>query len=115
MRDRVIGVEIVPGDYSDIRVVEGKIFYLRRTVADEAAEDDGDGGGENRKFHLCVYNVEERKETVLGDVKFGKDGKFYSQDLDTWNSAQKWGLSAKLINEPVEPPAKYFTTDYLAD
>ena len=28
---------------------------------------------DNRKFHLCVYNVEDRKETVLGDVNQLRD------------------------------------------
>ncbi|MGZ4982985.1 MAG: S41 family peptidase, partial [Chthoniobacterales bacterium] len=68
LHDRIAGVEVTPGEYSDIRVVEGRIFYLRRTSADELTEGDDDGGRDNRKYHLCVYNVEERKETVLGDV-----------------------------------------------
>ena len=68
LRDRIIGVEVTPGEYSDIRVVEGKIFYLRRTSADNQGDDDGEEGLGDRKSHLCVYNVEERKETVLGDV-----------------------------------------------
>ncbi|MDQ6765220.1 MAG: PDZ domain-containing protein [Verrucomicrobiota bacterium] len=58
----------MPGEYDDIRVVEGRIFYTRRTSADDAAQDEEEGGRENRKSHLCVYNIEERKETVLGDV-----------------------------------------------
>ncbi|HEV3410664.1 MAG TPA: PDZ domain-containing protein, partial [Chthoniobacterales bacterium] len=67
MRERVIGVEIPAGNYNDIHVVQGKIFYLR-AKDDPAAEDADDGDARNRKSHLCVYNVEERKETVLGDV-----------------------------------------------
>ena len=35
IHDRISGVEIVPGNYSDIRVVDDRIFYLRRTVADQ--------------------------------------------------------------------------------
>ena len=43
---------------------------LRRTVADEQADEDDDdaGGGNDKKAHLCVYSLEDRKETVLGDV-----------------------------------------------
>jgi tricorn protease len=67
LKDRIVGVEIPPGNYRDIRVVEGKIFYLR-AKEDQADEGDDEGGRENRKSSLCVYNVEERKETVLGDV-----------------------------------------------
>jgi tricorn protease len=68
LRDRIIGVEVAPAEYSDIRVVEGRIFYLRHTTADEAGDAGGEDGSGERKFHHCVYNVEDRKETVLGDV-----------------------------------------------
>src|SRR5438132_14179221 len=33
IHDRISGVEIVPGNYSDIRLIDDRIFYLRRTVA----------------------------------------------------------------------------------
>ncbi len=69
LHDRIIGMEVSPGDYSDIRVVDGRVFYLRRTTADELGEGgDDDGGRGDRKSHLCVYSIEDRKETVLGDV-----------------------------------------------
>ena len=68
LHDRLIGVEVAPGDYSDIRVVDGRIFYLRRTSADDLNGNDDEGGRDNRKYHLCVYSIEDRKETVLGDV-----------------------------------------------
>ncbi|MGI9087464.1 MAG: S41 family peptidase [Chthoniobacterales bacterium] len=69
LRDRIIGLEVAPGEYKDIRVVEGRIFYLRRTAADDkAGDDEEDGGPDKQKWHLCVYSVEDRKETVLGDV-----------------------------------------------
>jgi tricorn protease len=67
--DRLSALEITPGNYSDLRLVDNRIFYLRRTVADDQADgDDGDGDGRDRKSHLCVYSLEDRKETVLGDV-----------------------------------------------
>src|SRR5438046_9512550 len=48
---------------------DGRIFYLRRTAADEVGEEEEDLFGErDRKSHLCVYNVDDRKETVLGDA-----------------------------------------------
>ncbi len=67
LRDRIIGVETTPGEYDDIRVVDGRIFYLRRTAADAAGGDEEEGP-ENQKSHLCVYSIEDRKETVLGEV-----------------------------------------------
>jgi tricorn protease len=48
---------------------DGRIFYLRRTAADEVGEDDEEGFPDReRKSHLCVYKLDDRKETVLGDV-----------------------------------------------
>ena len=78
IHDRISGVEIVPGNYSDIRLVDDRIFYLRRTVADQEGEDEGEQDGPDRKAHLCFYSMEDRKETVLGDVnayQISADGK----------------------------------------
>jgi tricorn protease len=65
--DRLSALEIAPGNYNNLRMVDNRIFYLRRTVADDQAEED-DGNDRDRKQHLCVYSMEDRKETVLGDV-----------------------------------------------
>jgi len=78
IHDRISGVQIVPGNYSDIRLVDDRIFYLRRTVADQEGEDEGEQDGPDRKAHLCFYSMEDRKETVLGDVnayQISADGK----------------------------------------
>src|SRR5439155_431726 len=78
IHDRISGVEIVPGNYSDIRVVDDRIFYLRRTVADQEDEDEADQDSRDRKAHLCSYSLEDRKEIVLGDVnayQISADGK----------------------------------------
>jgi tricorn protease len=67
IQDRLAALKIAPADYSDVRMVGDRIFYLRRTMADDAAGDeDGNPGGP--KSHLCSYNLEDRKETVHGDV-----------------------------------------------
>src|SRR2546423_3820658 len=70
IQNRILGLEITPGNYRNIRMLDdGRIFYLRRTAADDIGEDDNEGFPErDRKSHLCVYNVDDRKETVLGDV-----------------------------------------------
>ena len=78
IHDRISGVEIVPGNYSDIRLVDDRIFYLRRTVADQEGEDEGEQDGPDRKAHLCSYSLEDRKEIVLGEVnayQISVDGK----------------------------------------
>ena len=78
IHDRIAGVEIAPGNYYNIRMVDDRIFYLRRTVGDDTEEDDDLDGDRDRKAHLCSYSVEDRKETVLGDVnayQISDDGK----------------------------------------
>jgi tricorn protease len=69
IQNRIVGVEITPGNYRDLRMIEDRIFYLRRTAGDDVGEDDDqDGDGRDRKSHLCSYSIEDRKETVIGDV-----------------------------------------------
>ena len=66
IHDRLVALDIPPGSYSNLRLVNDRIFYLRRTIADDQATDDEDN--DNRKSHLCSYSLEDRKETALGDV-----------------------------------------------
>ena len=76
IHDRLVALEIEPAEYSNLRLVDDRIFYLRHTVADDKDEDDEDGG--ERAYHLCSYSLEDRKETVHGDVKqyeITRDGK----------------------------------------
>ncbi len=69
IQNRIVGLEIAPGNYRDLRMIEDRVFYLRRTAADDVGEDeDEEGGGRDRKSHLCSYSLEDRKETVLGDA-----------------------------------------------
>jgi tricorn protease len=69
IQDRLVGLEVTPGNYRDVRMIEDRIFYLRRTAADDVGEEEEEGFGQrDRKSHLCSYSVEDRKETVLGDV-----------------------------------------------
>ena len=68
IQDRIVGLEITPGNYRNIRMVDDRIFYLRRTAGDDVGEDDDDGDGRDRKSHLCSYSLEDRKETVIGDA-----------------------------------------------
>src|SRR5437899_5948009 len=69
IQNRIVGLEITPGNYRNIRMLDDRIFYLRRTVGDQTGEDEeGLFGEKDKKSHLCVYSVEDRKEIVLGDV-----------------------------------------------
>ena len=67
IQNRLVALEIPRGDYSSLRMVNDRIFYLRRTVADDSGNDEEEGPGD-QKSHLCSYSLEDRKETVLGDV-----------------------------------------------
>ncbi|HVF70918.1 MAG TPA: S41 family peptidase [Chthoniobacterales bacterium] len=66
IRDRLVALDIPSANYVNLRLVNDRIFYMRRTVADDRAEDDDDN--DNRRWHLCSYSLEDRKETALGDV-----------------------------------------------
>jgi tricorn protease len=70
IQNRIVGLEITPGNYRNLRMLDdGRIFYLRRTAADEVGADEEDlFSDRDRKSHLCSYNLDERKETVLGDA-----------------------------------------------
>jgi tricorn protease len=68
IQDRIVGLDVTPGDYKEIRMVDDRIFYLRHTVGDETGENQEELFGQEEKQHLCVYNLEDRKETVLGEV-----------------------------------------------
>jgi len=70
IQNRILGLEITPGNYRNIRMLDdGRIFYLRRTAADELGEDEEELFPEReKKSHLCVYDIDDRKETVLGDA-----------------------------------------------
>jgi tricorn protease len=66
IRDRLVALEIPSANYANLRLVNDRVFYMRRTVADAAGDDDDDG--DNRRWHLCSYSLEDRKETAIGDV-----------------------------------------------
>src|SRR5204863_2147280 len=68
MHERLIALDIPSANYTNLRLVNDRIFYMRRTVADDRGDDDDDAGPDSRRWHLCSYSLEDRKETVLGDV-----------------------------------------------
>src|SRR5439155_1431179 len=72
IQNRILGLEITPGNYRNIRMLDdGRIFYLRRTAADDVGEDDEEGFPDrDKKSHLCVYNVDDRNDLtyLLGEL-----------------------------------------------
>jgi tricorn protease len=70
IQNRILGLEITAGNYRNIRMLDdGRIFYLRRTAADDVGEEEEELFPErDAKSHLCAYDVDDRKETVLGDA-----------------------------------------------
>ena len=68
IQDRIVGLEIPRrATTRTFALVDDRVFYLRRTWETTRGDDDEDGAGEP-KWHLCSYSLEDRKETVLGDV-----------------------------------------------
>ena len=67
LKDRISALDIPPGDYQGLRLVDDRVFYLRRTVGDEA-EEDPEAKPDDQKSTLCAYSLKDRKETVLGKV-----------------------------------------------
>src|SRR5207244_10550240 len=67
IHDRIVALDIQPANYSNLRLVDDRVFYLRRTVGDDKGGDDEEGG-EARKLHLAYCSLEHRKETELSDV-----------------------------------------------
>ena len=67
IHDRLVALDIQSANYRNLRMVNDRIFYMRRTVADDRGNDD-EAGPDSRRYHLCSYSLEDRKETVLGDV-----------------------------------------------
>ena len=70
IQNRIVGLEITPGNYRNIRMLDdNRIFYLRRTAGDEVGEEDEQSfSDKDKKSHLCAYNLDDRKETVIGDA-----------------------------------------------
>ncbi len=50
IQNRILGIEITPGNYRNIRMVDDRIFYLRRTAGDDVGEDDDNGDGKSKKI-----------------------------------------------------------------
>jgi tricorn protease len=67
IHDRLVALDIPSANYSNLRMVNDRIFYMRRSVADDRGDDD-DAGPDSRRYHLASYSLEDRKETVHGDV-----------------------------------------------
>jgi tricorn protease len=67
IHDRLVALDIPSANYSNLRMINDRVFYMRRTVADDRGDDD-DAGPDSRRWHLCSYSLEDRKETVHGDV-----------------------------------------------
>src|SRR6516165_4857016 len=68
IQDRIVALQVASGNYRDIRMIEDRIFYLRRTAGDDTGDEDDDSDGRDRKSHLCSYSIDDRKEIVLGDA-----------------------------------------------
>lgn len=64
IRGRIVDLPVSPGDYGNLTMVDHLIYYSSRTASDPA-------------FKYKVYDLKEKKETVLGDyhVRISGNGK----------------------------------------
>jgi tricorn protease len=68
LKERISALEIAPGEYRDLRMVDDRIFYLRHTLADDTDENELDPNPDSHKETLAAYSLKDRKETVFGKV-----------------------------------------------
>lgn len=68
LKSRIVGLKIPPATYRDLRLVDGRVFYLRHTAAGDAQDEDDEDGPGKRMYTLAAYSLKDRKETVLGKV-----------------------------------------------
>lgn len=74
LRDRIIALPIAPSNYSGLRMVGEKVFYLRRPAG--TAVDTPDE--RQARTTLACYDLKERKETELGNAgvfEISQDGR----------------------------------------
>ncbi len=54
IQNRIVGLDITPANYKDLRLVDDRVFYLRRTVGDNSGEDEETGPGEAEVASLLL-------------------------------------------------------------
>src|SRR2546430_6118962 len=69
---RSIALDIPSANYTNLRLVSDRIFYMRRTVADERGDDDDDAGPDRSEEHtselqsqsnlVCRLLLEKKKK-----------------------------------------------------
>ena len=68
LKERIMGLPVAPGNYSDLRMVDDRVFYLRSKLGDDDGHNEDEEGPGSRKVTLCAYSLKDRKETELGKV-----------------------------------------------
>ena len=66
---RIVALPVEPSNYGNIRAVGGRVFYQRRPGGPVAGDGEGEGFGDEQQTRtiVAVYDLKERKETVLGN------------------------------------------------
>ena len=68
LKERISALDIPPADYRGLRLVEDRVFYLRRTVGDNEGATELGEEPDAIKSTLASYSLKDRKETALGKV-----------------------------------------------
>ena len=101
LADRVIALDVPPGDYFSLSFTGGNLFYLSRPFA-----AGGGRGNQRGQTSLSLYDLKEREEkTVLAscdDYVLSADGKKI-----LYNASEKWGIvEAEADQKPAEKPLR---------
>ncbi|MBM4131007.1 hypothetical protein FJ250_08255 [bacterium] len=100
LADRLVPLEIAPGNYLGLAAAEGKLFYLSRPFAPNQGRD-GQGSASIR-----IYDFTEREDKAVLEKA---DGFSLSQDGKRilYREGKTWGLvDAKAEQKPAEKPLR---------
>src|SRR6266403_1471079 len=62
IQNRILGLEITPGNYRNIRMVDDRIFYLRRTAGDDVGEDKNETKDHEHKIEGLDMQLDRHAE-----------------------------------------------------
>lgn len=80
LKDRVLGLPVIPANYGNFRLLGDKLYYTRVVTGTVTGGGGGEGfgGGRSSKPVMALYHLKDRKETELGNAdsfQISRDGK----------------------------------------
>ena len=113
--DRIVEMDVEPGNYFDLEAAEGKLFYLSRPL-----QPGGGRGGQSSRTSLMVFVMEDREaksvlEKVSGytlsadgeKILYGSDGSFGIVDAAPEQKPAEKPLRTGEMTARVDPRAEW--------